>query len=113
MIEAGVDDHTHHAADHRAIDAQPTEATVPELDDIQWMLTVIGPARKIARGRGEDVIQAGPDDSQDEHPGQQVPHVLGVFAASFGFFGGEPGRQQSSHDDQYPVPVNLERPNLD
>ena len=105
--DADVDDHAEDAAQHRAVDAQPAEAAVPERDDVDRVLAVVGPARKVARRRREDVVQPGADDAQDEHPDQQVPDMLGVFAAALGLDGRDPGGHQCAEHDQQPVPVYL------
>ena len=102
-----VDDHAEDAAQHRAVDAQPAEAAVPEGDDVDRVLAVVGPAREVARGRREDVVEPGADDAQDEHPDQQVPDVLGILAAALGLEGRDPGGHQRAEHDQQPVPVYL------
>ena len=58
------------------------------------------------------MVQPGADDAQDHDPYEQVPDVLGVFAAAPRLAGRQPGRQHGAEHNEEPVPVHLERPEL-
>ena len=96
-MAARVDSHGENTADHRAVDAQPAKPAVPEGDDVQRMLAVVGPAGEVPRGRGEDVVKPGADDAEDQHPNEQAPDVFRVFAAPPGLSGCQPGCQHRAY----------------
>ena len=112
FLPGRVDGDADHAADDAAINPQPTEAAIPECDDIERVFAVVIPADKAARRARENMIEAGADDPEQEDDDQHVPDMLGVLALPFGYLRGQQRAQHGAAHDEHAVPMYLKRAEL-
>ena len=107
-LAPGIDRNGQNPTDQPPVDAQPTKAAVPKVEDFLGVLHIIVEADPIG-GCAEHMVKARAENPHNQRPGQNVPDMVGIVARPGSSPACQPRSQHSPADNKDAVPVQRER----